>query len=65
MKNNSELRNLTVEELHSELLELRKDQFRLRMKKSSGTLDKQHHVTLTRKAIARVKTIMAEKVKKS
>lgn len=61
MKNNAELRNLTTDELNDELLELRKSQFKLRMKKAGGTLDKQHHVTLTRRAIARVKTIMTEK----
>ena len=65
MKNNTELRNLTIEELDSELLSLRKDQFKLRMKNASGSLDKKHHVTQTRRAIARVKTIMTEKVKES
>lgn len=65
MKNNTELRNLTIEELDSELLSLRKDQFKLRMKNASGALDKKHHVTQTRRAIARVKTIMTEKVKES
>lgn len=62
MLNNAELRNLSIEELNDELLNLRKSQFKLRMKKVSGTLDKQHHVTQTRRAVARVKTIMTEKV---
>ena len=61
MKDNAELRSLSSEELGSELLDLRKSQFKLRMKKSGGTLDKPHHVTQTRRAIARVKTIMTEK----
>jgi len=61
MKDTNELKKLTVDELQAELLSLRKDQFTLRMKKANGTLDKTHMVTLVRRAIARVKTIMTEK----
>jgi len=61
MKNTNELRKLTLEELKSELLTLRKEQFTLRMKKASGALDKTHFVTMVRRAIAKVKTIMTEK----
>lgn len=62
MKDNKELRSLTPDDLQAELLSLRKDQFNLRMKKANGALDKTHLVTKVRKAIARVKTIMTEKV---
>ena len=61
MKDNNELRKLSVDELKAELLVLRKDQFTLRMKKANGALDKTHLVTMVRKAIARIKTIMTEK----
>lgn len=61
MKNTNELKKLTLEELKSELLTLRKEQFTLRMKKASGALDKTHVVTMVRRAIAKVKTIMTEK----
>jgi len=61
MKKIDELRNLTVEELQTELLSLRKDQFNLRMKKASGSLDKTHLITLVRKSVARVKTMLTEK----
>lgn len=61
MKDTSELQKMTVDELQTELLSLRKEQFTLRMKKANGALDKTHFVTLVRKAIARVKTIMTEK----
>jgi large subunit ribosomal protein L29 len=61
MKNIKELREMTVDELQSELLVLRKEQFNLRMKKANGTLDKTHLVTRVRKTIARLKTIMTEK----
>jgi len=62
MKDTNELKKMTIDELQTELLSLRKDQFTLRMKKANGALDKTHIVTQVRKAIARVKTIMTEKV---
>ena len=61
MKNTTDLRKLTKEELHAEILSLRMEQFNLRMKKANGVLDKTHVVSLVRRAIARVKTIMTEK----
>lgn len=61
MKDNKELRSMTTDELQTELLSLRKEQFLLRMKKASGALDKTHIVKGVRRAIARVKTIMTEK----
>lgn len=61
MKKIDELRNLTIKELQSELLSLRKEQLNLRMKKASGSLDKTHLITMMRKSVARVKTILAEK----
>ena len=61
MKENNELKEMTIDELQTELLSLRKDQFNLRMKKANGALDKTHHVTKVRKAIARIKTMMTEK----
>ncbi len=62
MKDTNELKKMTIDELQTELLSLRKDQFTLRMKKANGALDKTHIVTQVRRAIARVKTIMTEKV---
>ncbi len=64
MKKIDELRNLTVDELQTELLSLRKEQFNLRMKKASGSLDKTHLITLVRKSVAKVKTILTEKAGK-
>lgn len=61
MKTIDELRALTSEELQVELLTLRKEQFNLRMKKANGTLSKKHLVTLVRRAVARIKTILTEK----
>lgn len=65
MKDTKELRNLTIDELQSELLSLRKEQLNLRIRKASGSLDKGHLISKVRKAIAKVKTIMSEKVGKS
>lgn len=61
MKDKSELKNMSIDDLQTELLTLRKDQFTLRMKKASGALDKTHLIKRVRKTIARVKTIMTEK----
>lgn len=62
MKIVEELRQLSKDELQSKLLELRKEQFTLRMKKSSGALEKTHLVRIVRKSIAKVKTLLTEKV---
>ncbi len=64
MKKNDELRGLSVEELQNELLSLRKEQLSLRMKKASGSLDKTHLITMVRKSVARVKTMLTEKAGK-
>lgn len=65
MKDIKELRNLSIDELKTELFSLRKEQFNLRLKKASGSLDKTHLISIVRKSVARVKTIMSEKVGKS
>lgn len=57
----SDLREKTPQELHEELLKVRKDQFGLRMQKASGQLGQSHLLNETRRDIARIKTIMAEK----
>ncbi|MCW8409493.1 50S ribosomal protein L29 [Legionella sp. PATHC035] len=64
MKKIEELRSLSVEELQNELLSLRKEQLNLRMKKASGSLDKTHLITMVRKSVARVKTMLTEKAGK-
>ncbi|MCA0402575.1 MAG: 50S ribosomal protein L29 [Proteobacteria bacterium] len=61
MKDIKELRNMTADELQTELLSIRREQFNLRLKKASGSLDKTHLITMARKTVARIKTIMSEK----
>lgn len=57
----SELREKTVEELNAELLELLREQFNLRMQKSTGQLAQSHNLKTVRRNIARVKTVLTEK----
>ena len=64
MKTLSELRALSRDELKNELLSLRKEQFKLRMKKANGSLDKPHLITMMRKSVARVKTLLTEEAGK-
>ncbi len=59
-----ELRSKSVKELNDELLELRKEQFNLRMQKGVGQASRVHQFKLNRKNIARVKTIMNEMANK-
>ena len=57
----NDIRNKTVEELKTELLSLRKEQFNLRMQKKMGQLPKSHLVRKAKKDIARLKTVLNEK----
>ena len=61
MKTISELRDLNAEQLHAEILTLRKEQFQQRMRKAAGVLDKTHVIRQVRRTIARIKTVMTEK----
>lgn len=63
MKKVEDLRQMTKEELEAEILELRKQQFKLRFQKANSELSKTHVIKLARRAIARVKTILSEKAK--
>ena len=47
--NASELREKSVEELKEQLLELRREQFNLRMQKASGQLEKTHTIRQVRR----------------
>ena len=58
----SDLRNKKAEELNNELVELRRAQFSLRMQAATQQLNKPDQIQKTRRDIARVKTVMAEKM---
>ncbi|ASG65272.1 50S ribosomal protein L29 [Idiomarina sp. X4] len=57
----SELKEKTVEQLQEELLNLRREQFNLRMQAATGQLNQTHMMKQVRRNIARVKTILNEK----
>lgn len=57
----SELRDKSVEELNVALEEALKEQFNLRLRKSTGQLNQSHLVTQNRKNIARIKTVLTQK----
>ena len=56
----SELRDKSVDQLSEELLELRREQFNLRMQQATGELTHHHEHRRVRRDIARVKTVLNE-----
>ena len=57
----SELRKKGEKELQDYLLELRREQFNLRMQKGAGQLSKPSQLHEVRRNVARVKTVLGEK----
>ena len=57
----TELRAKDEKGLKDELIELRKEQFKLRMQYSMGQASRNHEFSRIRKDIARVKTVLNEK----
>jgi large subunit ribosomal protein L29 len=60
-----DLREKSVAELKVVLDETQLNQFRLRMAKATGQLGKSHEVQVARKSIARIKTLLTEKLNAS
>jgi large subunit ribosomal protein L29 len=58
--NASELRTKSRNELDTELLNLRREQFNLRMQQATGQMGRPHEFARVRKDIARLKTIVGE-----
>lgn len=54
----SEVRQKTAEELKDLLIDLRKQQFDLRMQLGTGQLTEPHQLRMVRRDIARVKTVL-------
>jgi len=59
-----ELRELAFDGLQKELRASLREQFNLRMQKGTGQLSKPHLLRQVRRKIARIKTVMNEKVGK-
>ena len=56
----NELRSQSAGRLQEHLLELRKEQFNLRMQKGSGQLTQPHQMRRVRREIARTKMVLGE-----
>lgn len=56
-----EYKDKSEAELNEELLNLRKEQFNLRMQQGAGEMSKPHLFKVVRRDIARIKTILTEK----
>ncbi len=61
----ADVRLKTEKELEDRLLELRKEQFNLRFQKATGELANTARATAVRKEIARIKTVIGERQRKS
>lgn len=57
----SELRAKSAADLNKDLLELRREQFNLRMQRGAGQLANPMRFAAVRKDIARIKTVLTEK----
>ena len=60
MADKEKIASLSTTELESELLELRKEQFNLRMQRGTGLLANPSRFKSVRRDIARIKTRMTE-----
>ncbi|GAA0909977.1 50S ribosomal protein L29 [Luteibacter anthropi] len=56
-----EIKEKSAEELKQHLLDLRKEQFNLRMQKGSGQLTQPHQLRRVRRDIARTKFVLGDK----
>ncbi len=60
-----ELNTKTADELNKLLLENRKTQLNLRFELANGQLEKSHKIRETRRLVARIKTVIAQKQKEA
>ena len=61
--NASELREKNLDQLNELLFSLREEQFRLRLQHTTEQLGQTHLLSLNKKDIARVKTVLDEKAR--
>ena len=57
----TDYRNMSEADLKKELIDLRREQFNLRMQRGAGNMPKIHRFGAVRKDIARIKTVLNEK----
>ena len=58
----TEVRDMTVDQLRDELAKLKKEQFNLRFQRASGQLENTARIKDVRRDVARVQTILSQKV---
>ena len=58
-----ELRQKSTNELRTELLQLRREQFNLRMAQATGQAVKPDQISKVRKNVARLKTVLGEQAR--
>jgi large subunit ribosomal protein L29 len=58
----SDIRKMSVEDINSKIIEIKNELFELRMKQATGSLDKPHMINAKRKDVARLKTVLTEKL---
>ena len=56
-----DLRKQSAQELDSQLIELRREEFNLRMQKGAGQQTQTHHFKRVRRQIAQIKTLLTVK----
>ena len=59
--NAQDVRSKSTDELNAELDQLAKEQFNLRLQRSSGQLENTARVREVRRTIARIKTVLGER----
>jgi large subunit ribosomal protein L29 len=64
-KSAADIRAKTADELEAQLVDLRREQFNLRFQRATGQSESVGRVRAVRREIARVKTIIAERVSAS
>ena len=57
----SEIRDLSIEELESRLLETKEELFNLRFQNATGQLDNYRRLGVLRREVARINTILRER----
>ena len=63
MSSIQELKAMSEQDLNNELINLRREQFNLRMQQGAGDTPKIHRFSAVKKDIARVKTVLTQKSK--
>ena len=56
-----ELRSQSAQDLQEQLIELRREQFNLRMQKGSGQQKQTHHFKRVKREIAQIKMLLGDK----